>query len=83
MKRVISILFLTLPISLIISANTVNKAHTAPTTPKNYVTFSEMIAEAPFLIAFPDGSRVLASHDLGIPLGAERAVLEPNLKERA
>lgn len=48
---------------------------------RNTVNFSEDIFDKPFFVAFPDGEKVAAGYDLGIPLGAEKPVLEGGIRD--
>ena len=45
------------------------------------INFAEAISDEPLPIAFPDGTRIAAVYDLGMPLGAEKDVLEAGLKK--
>ena len=73
--------FLALFMFMALFAQTAGEAGITPLR-NSRVSFSENIAGEPFFVAFPDGKKVVPSYDLGVPLGAEKSVLELKIKDR-
>lgn len=45
-------------------------------TSPSYVTFNEVTSNYSSQVLFPGGQQIIATFDLGIPLGQEKALLE-------
>jgi hypothetical protein len=45
------------------------------------LVFDGIRAEGKVKIAFPDGNKVLTTYNIGVPLGAEKPLMEPKIKE--
>ena len=50
--------------------------------PVSSIIFEEVTAEAKIKVMLPGGQRIIPTYELGIPLGAERPVMEPAIKEK-
>jgi hypothetical protein len=47
----------------------------------NPLVFENISAEGKIKVMFPDGAKVIPLYGIGVPLGVEKPLLEPRLKE--
>ncbi|MFH1441692.1 MAG: hypothetical protein ABIH18_06630, partial [Candidatus Omnitrophota bacterium] len=58
------------------------KAVSVLSKPINPLIFEQVSGEVKIKVMFPGGSKIIPTYGVGVPLGAERPLLEPSIKEK-